>query len=49
MLDRERIILLAEEKVYSLLNKDWTEFTEEDREYAQQELTLRRTHRESYT
>lgn len=31
ILDKERIILLAEEKIYSLLDKDYSEWTEEDR------------------
>jgi hypothetical protein len=34
MLDKERIILLAEEKLYSLLDKDYSDWNEDDRSLA---------------
>lgn len=41
MIDKERIILLAEEKLYSLLDKDYSEWDEEDREIGREELSRR--------
>lgn len=46
MIIKERIILLAEEKIYSLLDKDYSDWTEDDRAEAREEFNKRVAYRD---
>lgn len=47
MINKERIILLAEEKLFTLLDKEYTDWNEDERSYAREEFDKRTAYRDS--